>query len=160
MKVTFHDRECLQRAIALAIQAEEEGNLPIGAVISLENEIIAEGRNAIWVPHFNPNRHAEIEAIRQVREQHWRASQRMTIYTTLEPCLMCTGAILLHHVGRVIFGAEDDFGGASQVFGHMPTYFERAIAQTDWIGPAYPEVCDALFSRVMRLIEARQEQEG
>jgi tRNA(adenine34) deaminase len=160
MKVTQHDHDCLRRAIELATQAEAEGNLPIGAVISLDSEIIAEGNNAIWVPSFYPIRHAEIEALRKAREQHWKASRRMTLYTTLEPCLMCMGAILLHRIGRVIYGARDDYGGASRVFGHMPTYFEDAIAQTDWIGPAYPEVCDALFSRVMSLIEARHEEGG
>jgi tRNA(adenine34) deaminase len=64
----------------------------------LDGRIIAEGKNAIWFPKFNPNRHAEIEALRNVPEELWKYSRNMTLYTTLEPCLMCTGAILLHHI--------------------------------------------------------------
>jgi tRNA(adenine34) deaminase len=159
MELTEHDEACFRRTLALAALAEQEGNLPIGAVISLDEQIVAEGRNAIWKPHFNPNRHAEIEVLRSVPEALQKAFRRMTMYTTLEPCLMCTGAILLHRLGRVIYGAADDYGGASRIFGHMPVYFERAIARTEWIGPAFPKECAPLFSRVMRLVEARHADE-
>ena len=81
----------------------------------------------------------------------------MTLYTTLEPCLMCTGAILLHHIGRIMYGSSDDYGGASLVFGHMPPYFEKEVSRIEWIGPAYPEVCDPLFVRVMKLVEKRRD---
>jgi tRNA(adenine34) deaminase len=147
---------CFQRAIQLALEAEKEGNLPIGAVISLDGRIIAQGKNAIWSPKFNANRHAEIEALRDVPEQLWESSRNTTLYTTLEPCLMCTGAILLHHIGRVMYGSSDGYGGASLVFGHMPTYFEREVSKIEWIGPAYAEECDNLFQRVMRLVEKRR----
>jgi tRNA(adenine34) deaminase len=140
-----------QRAVQLGLEAEKEGNLPINAVISLDGRIIAEGKNAIWFPKFNPNRHAEIEALRNVPEQLWKSSRNMTLYTTLEPCLMCTGAILLHHIGRVMYGSSDDHGGASVVFGHMPTYFEQEVSKIEWIGPAYAEECDQLFERVTKL---------
>jgi tRNA(adenine34) deaminase len=148
-----------QRAIHLALEAEDAGNLPIGAVIRLGGEIVAEGKNAIWYPKFNPNRHAEIEALRNVPEDLWKSSGEMTLYTTLEPCLMCTGAILLHHIGRVMYGSADHYGGATLVFGHAPVYFEAERLQTDWIGPAYAEECDPLFERVMQLIEERQEKD-
>ncbi|MCZ6501827.1 MAG: nucleoside deaminase [Gammaproteobacteria bacterium] len=95
----------LRHAIDLAINAEQEGNLPIGAVITLNDMMIAEGKNAIWFPEYNQNRHAEIEALRSVPNELWLKSGDMSLYTTLEPCLMCTGAILLHHIGRVVFGA-------------------------------------------------------
>lgn len=147
----------LQRAIRLALEAEEQGNLPIGAVISLEGKIIAEGKNAIWYPKFNPNRHAEIESLRNVPDHLWEYSRDMTLYTTLEPCLMCTGAILLHHIGRVIYGSSDNYGGASVVIGHMPTYFEEEVSKTEWIGPACPEGCDELYERAMILVEKRRD---
>ena len=146
-----------QYAIRLALEAEKEGNLPIGAVISLGGNIIAEGKNAIWVPQYNPNRHAEIEALRNVPGDLWHSSRKMTLYTTLEPCLMCTGAILLHHIGRVMYGSSDHFGGASVVLGHMPTYFEEEASKTEWIGPAHAEGCDLLFERVMKLVEKMRE---
>jgi len=144
------------RAIRLACEAEKRGNLPIGTVIALEGKIIAEGQNAIWHPNFNPNRHAEIEALRDVPNHLWEFSNDMTLYTTLEPCLMCIGAVLLHHIGRVMYGSSDNYGGASQVIGHMPTYFEEAVSRTEWIGPAYQRECDKLFERVMILVEKRR----
>lgn len=156
MDLTSSDLSCFQQAVRLAIAAEAEGNLPIGAVISLDGEVIAEGKNAIWHPEFNPNRHAEIEALRQVPQHLWDSSRRMVLYTTLEPCLMCLGAILLHRLGRVMYGSSDDYGGGSAVMGHMPTYFREQASQIEWIGPAYTEECDALFKRVMNLVERRR----
>jgi tRNA(adenine34) deaminase len=80
----------------------------------------------------------------------------MTLYTTLEPCLMCMGAILLHRIGRVLYGAADPYGGASQVIEHMPTFFEEQMSDVKWLGPAYPEACDGLSERVMVLVEERR----
>jgi tRNA(adenine34) deaminase len=159
IQLTEHDIRCFSRAVELARIAETEGNLPIGAVISSEGEIIAEGRNAIWQPVFNPNRHAEIEALRAVPARSWLYPQRLTLYTTLEPCLMCLGAILLHRVGRVLFGAADSYGGAGPSTNELPPYFSRRWGELQWVGPAYPYVCDELYQRVMRFVE-RQEGDG
>jgi tRNA(adenine34) deaminase len=156
MDTPASDIPFFERAIELALQAEQQGNLPIGAVICLDGEIVGEGRNAIWVPARNPNRHAEVEALRSVPEHLWDHSHRMTLYTTLEPCLMCMGAILLHRIGRVLYGSADHYGGASLVIGHMPTFFEDAISQTEWHGPAYPAKCDKLFERVMIQVEKQR----
>ena len=149
MVTSDSDISFFQHAIRLALEAEREGNLPIGAVISLEGQIIGEGKNAIWRPDYNPNRHAEIEALRNVPQRLWTSSRNMTLYTTLEPCMMCTGAILLHQIGRVLYASADPYGGASPVAGHMPTYFEEAASRIEWIGPAYAEACDPLLDRVM-----------
>ncbi len=156
MKTTASDALFLQRAIELAREAGKDGNLPIGAVISLDGRVIAEGKNTAWFPAYDPNRHAEIEALRQVPEDHWARSRAMTLYTTLEPCLMCLGAILLHRIGRVVYGSADSYGGASQVIGHMPPFFEEQIATVEWLGPAYSEPCDELFEQVMALVETRR----
>ena len=156
MKISQSDISFFARAIILAREAEKRNNLPIGAVISFEGKIIAEGQNTIWHPRFNPNRHAEIEALRNVPDHLWEFAGNMTLYTTLEPCLMCLGAILLHNIGRVMYGSSDYYGGASQVIGHMPTYFEEAVSRTEWIGPAYPSECDQLFEQVMVLVEKRR----
>ena len=153
MKTSDSDTAFFRRAIQLAKEAESRGNLPIGAVITLDGEIIAEGQNAIWHPVFNPNRHAEIEALRAVPEQLWEHSRRMTLYTTLEPCVMCMGAILLHRIGRVLYGSDDPYGGATPTIGHMPTFFEGQISRTEWLGPAYPKKCDKLYERAMILVE-------
>jgi tRNA(adenine34) deaminase len=85
------DKKFMRRAIELALLAEGEGNLPVGTVIALAGEVVAEGRNAMWVPQFDATRHAEIEALRAVRADLWDSSAEMTLYTSLEPCLMCFG---------------------------------------------------------------------
>lgn len=157
MIATEKDTPFFQHAIRLAHEAEKNNNLPIGAVIRLQGRIISEGMNAIWYPRFNPNRHAEIEALRNVPDHLWEYSRDMTLYTTLEPCLMCTGAILLHKIGRIMYGSADDYGGASLVFGHMPTYFEEEVSKIDWIGPAFSDQCDHLFERVMKMIKEKTD---
>jgi tRNA(adenine34) deaminase len=151
MHLTAFDISFFHRAIVLANVAEKQDNLPIGAVITYEQEIVAEGRNAIWSPTLSLTRHAEIEALHNVPEYLWSVSRNLTLYTTLEPCLMCLGAILLHQIGRVLYGSTDGYGGASLVIGHMPTYFAEQISRTELIGPAYPEECDQLYKRVMEL---------
>jgi tRNA(adenine34) deaminase len=160
MNISDSDNQFFQQAIRLALEAEKHDNLPIGAVICLEGQIIAEGKNTIWYPKYNPNRHAEIEALRNVPAHLWKSSRKMTLYTTLEPCLMCTGAVLLHQIGRVMFGSADHYGGASLVIGHMPTYFEEEAAQTEWVGPAFAQECDKLFERVMKKVENWKEHKG
>lgn len=156
MPLSEFDLSCLDNAIELALEAERNENLPIGAVISLDGEIVAEGKNAIWSPVFNPNRHAEIEALRAVPGRYWSRAREMTLYTTLEPCLMCMGAILLHGIGRLIYGSSDHYGGAGTVVTHMPPYFQEQFAKTEWIGPVSPQRCDPLYERVMTLERDRE----
>ena len=155
MNNSTSDNEFFERAIRLALEAEKVNNLPIGAVICLDGRIIAEGKNAIWHPQFDPTRHAEIEALRSVPGHLWENSRQMTLYSTLEPCLMCMGAILLHNIGHVQYGSADHFGGSSKVIGHMPTYFEEEISRIEWLGPAYTLKCDPLFERVISIERRR-----
>jgi len=155
MVISEFDSSCINKAIKLSLEAEQKKNLPIGTVISFKKKIIAEGKNSIWFPKISLSRHAEMEALRVVPEGLWEYSRDMTLCTTLEPCLMCLGAILLHQIGRVIFGSTDSFGGAGTVIGHMPTYFEEQFSKIEWIGPASPEECDPLFARIKSLERRR-----
>jgi len=154
----MEDKLFMHRAIELALLAEKEGNLPVGAVISLDGEVVAEGRSAIWVPKFDATCHAEMEALRAVPTDLWISSEEMSLYTTLEPCLMCFGSILLHGMGRVVFGSSDSYGGASSVLRHLPPYFEERFENTQWLGPIMPAECDPLHERLLALEEARREQ--
>jgi tRNA(adenine34) deaminase len=149
------DRDRLERAIELAVQAEKDGNLPIGCVISRGGVIVAEGRNTIWAPANTPHRHAEMEALAVIPVGDREVGGSLTLYTTLEPCLMCAGAISLYGIGRVVYGSKDPLGGALTAFEHLPPYFERYRTAAEWIGPALPEACDPLFERAIALIEAR-----
>ena len=154
------DLERLRRAVQLAHEAGQMGNLPIGAVITLDGRIVAEGKNAIWAPRLAPNRHAEIEALEALHPDLRGQAGEMVLYTTLEPCLMCLGAILVYHIGRVVFGAYDFRGGASCVLGHMPPAFERIFEGVEWVGPALPQVCDELGKEVAALVKERQRRMG
>ncbi|MDH4135679.1 MAG: nucleoside deaminase [Anaerolineae bacterium] len=146
------DLEYLHQAIRLAREAQRVGNLPIGAVISLNGKVVAEGKNSIWVPKLSPSRHAEIEALEAVPPELWARSAEMTLYTTLEPCLMCMSAILVHRIGRVVFGSSDSRSGASWVFGHMPPAFEERLKALEWVGPALPQECDALYETTLSML--------
>lgn len=155
MSITGMDREHMSRAVELALRAEKNGNLPIGAVICLEGQIIGEGSNAIWKPNFSPYRHAEMEALKSVQEELWTRAGEMTLYTTLEPCLMCLGAILLHGIGKVIYGSSDPFGGAEKVIPSLPPFFRGQFNQIQWIGPAFSEICNPLYERIKTLERSR-----
>lgn len=153
------DLKHFHRAIELALQAETEGNLPIGCVIAFNGRNVAEGRNAIFAPELNPMRHAEIEALKRVPRELLQNSHQLTLYTTLEPCLMCTATILHHGVGRVLFGSSDRYGGPECTFGQMPPYYEEQLAAVHWLGPVLPEACDSLYQRAMK-IEKRRRSAG
>jgi tRNA(adenine34) deaminase len=139
--------------VRLALRAEEEGNLPVGAVVTLAGRPIAEGASRVRVPAFHPARHAEIEALGRVPVELWPRAAEMTCYTTLEPCLMCLGALILHGVGRVVYGARDPRGGAVGMLAHLPDYVAAKAGAMAWIGPALPAVCDPLCARVLRGFE-------
>jgi tRNA(adenine34) deaminase len=145
----------LQEAVHLAGEAESLGNLPIGSVIVLDGQIVARGMNTIWQPAIDLSRHAELEALRNL-PFHRRANCReMTLFTTLEPCLMCAGAILLHQIGRLVYGSTDPYGGVGSCFDSLPPFFKHELSQMQWIGPAFPAECDPLYLRVRDLEKNR-----
>ena len=160
MGLMSEDHRFMHRAIELAQLAEREGNLPVGAVIALHGEVVSEGRSAIWVPKFDATRHAEMEALRAVPAGLWESSGEMTLYTTLEPCLMCFGSILLHEMGRVVYGSADDFGGAGLVLEHLPPFFQQRFRETQWLGPIMPSECNPLHERLLALEKARREKDA
>ena len=157
-EITGRDRRFLDRAVDLALAAEAEGNLPVGAVIALDGAVIAEGPNALLVPAYHPGRHAEMEALRRVPARLWRRAAAMTCYTTLEPCVMCMGALLLHGVRRVVFGARDPAGGAGSVLPHLPPYYAEGRDVFDWLGPVAPDRCDPLYARAARAFRRIEAQ--
>ena len=101
------DEKYLQQALALAAKAESLGEVPIGAVIVLNDVIIGEGYNQ---PIFScdPSAHAEIIAMRNAAQKigNYRLLDT-TLYVTLEPCMMCMGAMVHARVKRVVFGSHD-----------------------------------------------------
>jgi len=109
-----NDEDYMRRALELAGRAEEE--VPVGALVVLEDRIVGEGWNRPLATH-DPSSHAEIEALRAAGRTvgNYRLTGA-TLYVTLEPCAMCVGAIFHARVARVVFGAHDPKTGASELF--------------------------------------------
>jgi tRNA(adenine34) deaminase len=108
------DLAAMQRALALAAAAGEAGDVPVGAVVTdAAGEVIGEGRNLREVTH-DPTAHAEVVALRDAAQAvgSWNL-EGCSLVVTLEPCVMCAGAVLQSRISRVVFGAWDDKAGAA-----------------------------------------------
>lgn len=107
------DQHWMQHALELAKLAADQGEVPVGAVVVKDNEIIGSGANQP-ISNHDPSAHAEIVALRAAGQalQNYRLID-CTLYVTLEPCSMCAGAIIHARVGTVVFGAADPRTGAA-----------------------------------------------
>ncbi|MCG5499996.1 tRNA adenosine(34) deaminase TadA [Ectothiorhodospira sp. A-7Y] len=130
----------MARALALAEQSADEGEVPVGAVLVKDGQVLGEGRNRP-IALCDPTAHAEIQALRAAAAA--AGNYRLpgtTLYVTLEPCIMCLGAMVHARVGRVVFGAHDPktgaLGGAADAL-DLPLY-NHAMAVT---GGVMAEVC-------------------
>lgn len=109
----MNDEDFMRAALALAQQAEQAGEVPVGAVVVKDGVIIGRGSNAPIGRH-DPSAHAEMMALRDAAQN--AGNYRLVgceLYVTLEPCLMCVGAIFHARIGRVIYGASDPKTGAA-----------------------------------------------
>ena len=107
----------MRLALALAREAEAAGEVPVGAVIVMDGEVIGRGRNSP-IERSDPTAHAEILALREAGAAagNYRLEGAI-LYTTLEPCVMCAGALVAARVSRLVFGARDlRFGGVRSKF--------------------------------------------
>lgn len=105
------DKEYMQMAIAEARKAEQLGEVPIGAIIVHEYQVVARAHN-LRESTQNATTHAELSAIQEACKtlDSWRL-ENTTLYVTLEPCPMCAGAIIQSRIPRVVYGARDPKGG-------------------------------------------------
>ncbi len=105
------DLQWMTRALEMAELAGSRGEVPVGAVLTKDDEIVAEGHN-LTVTTTDPTAHAEVVVIREAAQKlgDWRLSE-CTLYVTLEPCAMCAGALVLSRVSRLVFGAADPKSG-------------------------------------------------
>lgn len=115
------DEKMMKRALGLARQAAEMGEVPVGAVIHRDGQIIAEAHNRREIDH-DPTAHAEMLAIRDAarRLTAWRLSG-CTMVVTLEPCPMCAGAMINARIDRLVYGAADPKMGCVNTFYELCT---------------------------------------
>lgn len=115
------DQRWMQHALSLAERAAEAGEVPVGAVIVHDGQLLAEGWNRP-IELSDPTAHAEIQALRAAATK--MGNYRLVdcdLYVTLEPCAMCAGAIITARIRRVVYGADDvRAGAAGSVFNVLP----------------------------------------
>ncbi len=107
----------MREALKLARTAEQNGEVPVGAVVVVESQVVGRGSNSP-ISSNDPTAHAEILALRQAARTvgNYRLPNA-TVYVTLEPCIMCAGALVAARVERLVFGARDiRFGGVRSKF--------------------------------------------
>jgi len=143
------DSQFMQHAFELANRAAEQGEVPVGAVVVRDGEIIGEGWNSPISRH-DPSAHAEIQALRDAGQRvgNYRLPEA-TLYVTLEPCVMCAGAIIHARIKRLVYGAYDPKSGAAgSVFDLLPSdgrFNHRVICEGGVLEEACAEQLRAFF---------------
>ena len=115
------DEQFMRLALKEAFAAEAVGEVPVGALVVLENEIIGRGHNRV-INNCDPTAHAEILAMRDaaLHLDNYRLSGSV-LYTTIEPCAMCAGAMIHARISKLVYGAVDPRAGAVDTFFHICT---------------------------------------
>ncbi len=151
------DRDWLNYAIELAARGEAVGEVPVGALLVAGHEILGEGWNCP-IGEQDPTAHAEMVAIRKAAKRlgNYRLDQfesiPTTLYVTLEPCIMCAGAILHARIPRVVFGVRDPKAGA---VGSLCNVFElKGLPRVDYMADACVERCQ---DQLKRFFQARRK---
>lgn len=146
------DAHWMQHALAFAARAEEAGEVPVGAVLVRDEKVIGEGWNQP-IGSSDPTAHAEIIALRDAARRlgNYRVPNT-TLYVTLEPCAMCSGAIIHARVARVVYGATDPRAGAAgSVFEILTTErLNHRVAVTGGVAAAQAAACLQRFFKARR----------
>ena len=143
------DVKWMRHALSLAHRAEAEGEVPVGALIVRKGELISEGWNQPVMSH-DPTAHAEVMALRAagIAETNYRLLDT-TLYVTLEPCVMCAGAIIHARVGRVVYSAKDPrVGAAGSAFSLLGSDRFNHVVEVE--GGVLAEECSDLLRRFFK----------
>jgi len=140
----------MRMALDLAREAGSAGEVPVGAVVVLDNRVIGRGRNSP-IASNDPTAHAEILAIREAGAAigNYRV-ENTTLYVTIEPCAMCAGAIVAARIARVVFGARDlRFGAIRSKFRVADSELlnHRAAIVEGVLGPECTGLMQAFFAQ-------------
>lgn len=139
----------MRHALALAARAAEQGEVPVGAVLVKDGALLAEGYNRPIIDH-DPAGHAEMIALRGAAQVlgNYRLPGT-TLYVTLEPCVMCAGAITHARVQRLVFGAPDPKAGAVNAVYDIISN-PRLNHSVQWTGGVLAEECGQLLRDFFR----------
>jgi len=153
-----NDEYYMRLAIEEAKKAEEIGEVPIGAIIVKDGEIIARAHN-LRERDQRSIAHAELLAIDQACQLtgSWRL-EGMTLYVTLEPCAMCSGAIVLSRIEKVVYGASDPKGGCAGTLMNL-LQEERFNHQVEVINGVLAEECGQMLSEFFRKLRIEKKQQ-
>ncbi|MCR4297756.1 MAG: tRNA adenosine(34) deaminase TadA [Gallionella sp.] len=150
------DEIFMRVALELAKEAESLGEIPVGAVVMKDGEIIGRGFNAPISRH-DPSAHAEMMALRDAAQR--LGNYRLVdceLFITLEPCLMCAGTIMHARIARVVYGAGDPKTGACGSV--VDVFTERRLNHhTEVTGGVLAEECGAMLSKFFALRRAQQK---
>ncbi|WP_221816568.1 tRNA adenosine(34) deaminase TadA [Priestia aryabhattai] len=152
----LNDEKYMRLAIDEALKAKEKLEVPIGAVIIQNDEVIAAAYN-LRETEQRSVAHAELLAIDEACKKlgTWRLEDA-TLYVTLEPCPMCAGAIVLSRVKRVVFGAYDPKGGCAGTLLNL-LEFEKFNHQAEVVGGMLEEECGSLLTTFFRELRQRKK---
>jgi tRNA(adenine34) deaminase len=150
MHAMHDDLYFMTRAYALAQQAEAAGEVPVGAVLVKDGQIIGEGWNRPISTH-DPSAHAEMIAMRAAAQamQNYRLLDT-TLYVTLEPCAMCAGAMVHARVKRLVYAATDPRAGAAGTMFNI-TQHEALNHRVEVVGGVMAEECGELLRRFFQM---------
>ncbi|MEJ4086609.1 tRNA adenosine(34) deaminase TadA [Bacillus altitudinis] len=151
------DEQFMQEAISEALKAKQIGEVPIGAVIVVDDQIVSRAHN-LRESEQRSIAHAELLAIDEACKMtgSWRLEDAV-LYVTLEPCSMCAGAIVLSRVKKVVFGAYDPKGGCAGTLMNLLDD-ERFNHQSEVIGGVLENECGELLSQFFRDLRQRKKQ--
>ncbi|WP_420489572.1 tRNA adenosine(34) deaminase TadA [Neobacillus niacini] len=150
------DEFYMREAINEARKAESLAEVPIGAIIIMDGKVISRAHN-LRETNQNAVAHAELLAIEQACQEtgSWRL-ENATLYVTLEPCAMCSGAIILSRVKRVVYGAADPKGGCAGTFMNL-LQDQRFNHQCEVVSGVLAAECGQLLSDFFRQLREKRK---
>lgn len=146
----------LSLAFQEAKKALEEGNPPIGAVLVTDERIIAQAHNQVNTLSGHIH-HAEMTLIMDSQKYLLSNRWNTTLYTTLEPCIMCMGTIIFHHIQRVVWAVDDYWAGASRIYDYSCEYLKRN--KCELVGVPDPQIQSKCVSLLKEYYLTRWDQE-